>query len=1361
MLKENSLYFNKKNTNNTLSVTKAEFLANDDGIKDAFWMNLLGFLSLYQSHPGDNRLFLYFKQLDKARIAEITDESHDLAIAVKAMADKNFLNMTFTNEFTKFLYLLKTKQDLVIKDDLIRALLAKTPIATARGSAIVFQQVVLPFIEKKKSLSEMAAIIFPLARIKKTCADFQRIYMLMKNAAKVDIPASPSSTGSVLVKAAVLTKNVAVVAPPTPTIQKPKTNWELSVAAVNNQADRAEKSLSFSAGSIFRETLGPLAMFSFALSGKDKDVFDAVFLHHRTGSEKGAVKQHLVAGMLALVGKSSFGGFSQPYKNAVQPYVVSEMQGLNEEPFKDVPYAGTSDQDEKIINYLLDMFPQIAFPQIVEIINSLMMASGASRWDHTLEEKTMIRILKTVVKDDQTFLAWLARHCGKILLKNKMKYSTEFLEAIFSTKMYNNTSSLAIYNLFLDLIPESDAAKRAMFKAKAVAEMAGANKFRSSLKLTFEEISGPKKEMVTKYIRNGWIEECGLMPDLDAFQKKKAGFEVDEAEIVSALLIKRDLPMLIKMGYPSYKVLREKLGDEKARTMMRGALNPRAPIRAHYWAFLIQDFANGIFADPGFFESENMKYTYLTSFITINYSYLDGIVKEDFDKAIDFMQDYIAKEHDYLLKYHTAFIEQDINYLTQNREISVMLDIIYSKVGPWFYIEGQMKALSGYYVNFVPEKAMGNPNYINSWIMYLKNTPGLKFDIVSDLLNKMFKGLVTTGQPLPPLADDYICRTFIPMAITSIFTRSRGWPESFLGVLQDKTNVPKDIQKRLLLEYILEIENQATNVFGVDPALVRITVGNFLKKFTMWINTDPALKEVFKRLLNSDAGIYYVKSLDFHETLHLYSNDPESLSIDKAFLKARIIEEWKKRTHDVYYLEDFNKKLAVIPDPSIYAECIASREHQWSQITRFNKLIEQTGVDEYYMSLKNNPNLTEPERQKYFSRVIDSLKTNNKGTSRLGKVIDHILQSSLLLQNISGLQENTPIPFETKVTPQSMTEILKFNSFEINFKDAGIKPYRDEKDDYYLNIKKYENTRVAIPPPKITKVATNQEMLDQATLDLFSKCNGRHGNSAPWVLDIFEIDLMNEELKEWMAEKAATKMAPLYHGTGSIAANMILRFGFKIMQSSVGGVAVTGKMLGKGVYTSPVIDKALQYIGDSGFSRRHNLIGYILEMDAYVGTEGVDYSAAGTGTDSIRSEEYCIKNPRKQLHLKRAYRTMLVETEKVKTLMAQYVTTPKPKTESFKSFFKESRNDKFTANYIFFDGLVPFRGEMVPFDEFIQRFAGDDRIGVGFGQLGPEIWVKTDIEPIAITAHIPDTEELMRDDPDGLYTYWNAIVENL
>jgi hypothetical protein len=255
---------------------------------------------------------------------------------------------------------------------------------------------------------------------------------------------------------------------------------------------------------------------------------------------------------------------------------------------------------------------------------------------------------------------------------------------------------------------------------------------------------------------------------------------------------------------------------------------------------------------------------------------------------------------------------------------------------------------------------------------------------------------------------------------------------------------------------------------------------------------------------------------------------------------------------------------------------------------------------------------------------------------------------------------------------------------------------------------------------------------------------------------------MNDELKQWMVEKASTKMAPLFHGTGSIAANMILRFGFKIMQSSVGGVAVTGKMLGDGIYTSPVIDKALQYMGDSGYSRSHNMIGYILEMDAYVGDRNVDYSAAGTGNDSIRSEEYCIKNPRKQLHLKRAYRVMNVPTLKLKGIKDKYSTpAPTAKTEGFKGFFKENRSDIYTVNYIFFDGMVPFRGKAIPFDEFAQRFDGDSRIGLDFGQLGPEIWIKTDIEPISITSHIPDTDEFIRDNPDGLYTYWNAIVENL
>ena len=59
-----------------------------------------------------------------------------------------------------------------------------------------------------------------------------------------------------------------------------------------------------------------------------------------------------------------------------------------------------------------------------------------------------------------------------------------------------------------------------------------------------------------------------------------------------------------------------------------------------------------------------------------------------------------------------------------------------------------------------------------------------------------------------------------------------------------------------------------------------------------------------------------------------------------------------------------------------------------------------------------------------------------------------------------------------------------------------------------------------------------------------------------------------------------------------------------------GVVQTTGRMLGNGVYFSNILTKALQYVGDDGYTRQSGTLGYILEMKAYIGQDGVHHRSA-------------------------------------------------------------------------------------------------------------------------------------------------------
>jgi len=135
---------------------------------------------------------------------------------------------------------------------------------------------------------------------------------------------------------------------------------------------------------------------------------------------------------------------------------------------------------------------------------------------------------------------------------------------------------------------------------------------------------------------------------------------------------------------------------------------------------------------------------------------------------------------------------------------------------------------------------------------------------------------------------------------------------------------------------------------------------------------------------------------------------------------------------------------------------------------------------------------------------------------------------------------------------------------------------------------------------------------------------GKHGDTYPMIDKVYDANLEYPEFEEFRKTKYGDgSVVPAYHGTGGIAAGMILRYGFKVIKSS--DPSVVGRMLGDGIYFSNKIDKVSQYVSNGGYSRQHGQKGYVMEMDTNLGTRNRDYRAAGIdGRDSIRSPEWCV-----------------------------------------------------------------------------------------------------------------------------------------
>lgn len=252
------------------------------------------------------------------------------------------------------------------------------------------------------------------------------------------------------------------------------------------------------------------------------------------------------------------------------------------------------------------------------------------------------------------------------------------------------------------------------------------------------------------------------------------------------------------------------------------------------------------------------------------------------------------------------------------------------------------------------------------------------------------------------------------------------------------------------------------------------------------------------------------------------------------------------------------------------------------------------------------------------------------------------------------------------------------------------------------------------------------------TVEFESRNSHKHGTYFE-VLRAFNVNIpiQASEWVDFANEKAGKEnkvMSPVYHGTGSIGASMILRYGFAVVEST--DKSVVGRMLGDGIYFSDVVDKVAQYIGDNGYSRGIGTKGYIFEMDAQLGEQWTDHQSAGvpnaTYQKDVVSPEWAVFKPNGQLRIRRAYEVQLISKNDMMSIQQK----------ALSESFTDSIRGKETANYVFMDGMIPITADRM------ERFDRLSRVGRGIIDVsgrGPIVVIKG--VKTGGTFYIKDTRE--------------------
>lgn len=330
--------------------------------------------------------------------------------------------------------------------------------------------------------------------------------------------------------------------------------------------------------------------------------------------------------------------------------------------------------------------------------------------------------------------------------------------------------------------------------------------------------------------------------------------------------------------------------------------------------------------------------------------------------------------------------------------------------------------------------------------------------------------------------------------------------------------------------------------------------------------------------------------------------------------------------------------------------------------------------------------------------------------------------------------DNIPIKPLVDLTPERISQILKYNDIKV----PRVTPVRDNTTLTELMAKNI----VTDPINKlaVTDEGKTEQELEEMSIEYDAFNRYKHGNIAVKMLRSFTVSIPVQEkgFADWVAKMNTEGtdpqiLRPMFHGTGSIAASMILRYGFKVINAN--DSSVVGRMLGDGIYFSNVLDKVSQYMSDGGYSRGAGVKGYIFEMEVSLGKYQRDFKAAGPGTGydvgRVISPEWAVFNANEQTRIYKAYECVLIDKAKMDLLKSKHginENTSVVGIRHFTNFINEAGPGGKMKNavvFIFMDGTIPVsKTKAVDFEDFDESKFGK-HVKLDWSGSGPTVQIAT------------------------------------
>ena len=395
------------------------------------------------------------------------------------------------------------------------------------------------------------------------------------------------------------------------------------------------------------------------------------------------------------------------------------------------------------------------------------------------------------------------------------------------------------------------------------------------------------------------------------------------------------------------------------------------------------------------------------------------------------------------------------------------------------------------------------------------------------------------------------------------------------------------------------------------------------------------------------------------------------------------------------------------------------------------------------------PSKIQKEYRESVVTEISTLFTNaevNKDTelafSKFEKKTQKMLATNFAMAQFAGgavdeINNNAVIKPRSVLPAKGALKVLKLN--QVSIPSTSMLDLRTKRgQDLTLQMVKDAATNAAktfrLEEQAIKPIKQSEEELEKLSV-VYNRYNRyKHGGIAIKIRKVFDVSVQSQQIgwKEFLEEsKQAIENGtyyhkfPQFHGTASLPASMILRYGFSVIDEKLAreaGIKYAGRMLGDGIYSSNVLDKVSQYINDdapTGVSRRRGVVGYIFEMDTQganwgrtCNVAGADFATGGTGEfrgerGGLVSPEWAWKYANKQCKIKRCFEIELINKDEMDLLVSKHRDVMEAiGFSSFREYMlSEAKASKLNtiknyASFTFMDNLVPVgNGKYVDLNE--------------------------------------------------------------